>query len=332
MLAYGRTRLLLDLGRAGGVAPNPARIGRVDAVLLSHQHPDHCAALDLLPALGTPPVYATSAVADWLGLTAHHLPLSGQVTVGDFTLTTGRNGHAPGGVWLHLAAAGADTLFYAGDIMPDSPAFPFDSPPRARVAILDASYGLMRFAGDLRARFMARLCAAPRPLLLPAPATGRALEMALGLWETGLVPALCPATRRAFAAALDTPGLLRAEARAGCTMLLQRAGAADAQISLLDDPSLQREQSQALARQVRARGGAVWLSGHVSAGSPAADLLARAEAEKYLWPAHPDLAQNARLARRINAEKVLPAFCDATTARAFGSALYLPGAEAERAE
>src|SRR5947199_10871201 len=61
--ADGR-RLLLDCGEGPepGRLPDVARIGRVDAVMLSHGHNDHVGALRLLDRIGRPPVVATGPV------------------------------------------------------------------------------------------------------------------------------------------------------------------------------------------------------------------------------------------------------------------------------
>lgn len=60
----GSARLLLDLGYGAqpGVWPDVSRVGRVDALLLSHGHRDHAGALKLLPRVGSPRVYATNIV------------------------------------------------------------------------------------------------------------------------------------------------------------------------------------------------------------------------------------------------------------------------------
>jgi hypothetical protein len=176
--ARGRC-LLLD---AGGALEAGADSGWTlpqlpDAVLLTHDHVDHCAALHQVPA--QVPVYATAPVAASLQGRAdvRLLPLSGTLDIAGIKVTTGQAGHSLGGVWLHLALG--DGLFYSGDFSLESTLFAFDAPPAAGLALLDASYGLYD-----RSQLECRTALDPwleRPLLLPVPPSGRALELALWL-------------------------------------------------------------------------------------------------------------------------------------------------------
>ncbi|MFD2845659.1 MBL fold metallo-hydrolase [Paracoccus cavernae] len=117
-----------------GPAPGSGGIGRVDAIFLSHAHIDHVGAIDLWPELGRPPVYATRATFDALPLLGLHLPpeacrdlpLQGPARLLDLPVTVGRNGHAMGGIWLHLPAEGG--ALYMGDWSRESGLLPFDPP------------------------------------------------------------------------------------------------------------------------------------------------------------------------------------------------------------
>src|SRR5215212_5260024 len=74
-------RVLLDLGYGPqpGLWPDVSNIGRVDALLVSHSHPDHAGALKLLPYVGNPTVHASDIVCRMLpaGTQTAPLPLRG---------------------------------------------------------------------------------------------------------------------------------------------------------------------------------------------------------------------------------------------------------------
>ncbi|MBA3325648.1 MAG: MBL fold metallo-hydrolase, partial [Rhodobacteraceae bacterium] len=64
MELLGRRLVLGSLGEwpGCGARPDLSRVGRGDAVLISHLHPDHAGALDLLVDQGDPPVFASDPV------------------------------------------------------------------------------------------------------------------------------------------------------------------------------------------------------------------------------------------------------------------------------
>src|SRR5580698_2131476 len=132
LLEAGGRRLLLDLGEGPppGCLPEIDDIGRVDALVLSHGHRDHVGGLSLLPRLGNPPVYATEIVARGLpdGIVTRELPVGGNADVLGIAVETGRNGHAPGGIWLHFAVDGG--FLYTGDFSAESILYAYDPPAK----------------------------------------------------------------------------------------------------------------------------------------------------------------------------------------------------------
>ncbi len=143
LLETAGLRFLLDLGEGPppGTVPDVDAIGRVDAVVISHGHRDHVGALALLPKLGEPPVYATEGVARGLpkGIAVRPLPVGGEADVLGIAVATGRNGHAPGGVWLHFAVG--DGFLYTGDYCVESVLYAYDPSTRsAAAAVIDCSY------------------------------------------------------------------------------------------------------------------------------------------------------------------------------------------------
>lgn len=204
-------RLLLDAG--GALHPGDtitwANNLDVDAVLISHDHVDHIGGVAHLP--DDVPLYCTPLVAQAQppGRAWRPLPERGSLTVAGIGVTTGQAGHSLGGVWLHLAIDSG--VFYSGDACFESRVFPFDTPPKAATALLDGSYG--SYDAPQAACYQQLRQQLHRPLALPVPTTGRALELALWLsqlaLQQGISLAIDPAIRSALANLLAQPTTLR---------------------------------------------------------------------------------------------------------------------------
>ena len=317
LVETGHARLLLDLGYGPqpGLLPDVERVGQVDALLLSHGHRDHAGGLSLLATIGNPPIYATDIVRRMLppDTNTRALPLHGTTEIVGVAVTTGRSGHAPGGVWLHLGAGGG--LLYMGDNCTESALYAEDAPPAAEVLILDASYGEYETPLAAVHTQFERLFDAG-PVLLPVPVAGRGPEIALHVMRSGRdFPAIDDAMRGSLEklAAIDSESLKPGLA-GEMTALAQQA------------PPIRDPRGIMLAAVADATSGtaaslvAAWektphpaivFTGYLPPGTPAERLTASRRASYQRWNVHPLLSHNAVLAARVGARIVLPAFGDA---------------------
>ena len=309
-------RILFDLGEGPepGVLPDVAGIHPVDALCLSHAHQDHAGALQLRARLGRPPVYATAETFAQIPeavlpqAARHLLPLAGTAEVAGLTLTTGRSGHAPGGIWLHVAA---DCGFlYMGDWTPESGLLAFDPPPRAACLVTDASYGDRDTSLADQTGQMAE--AVRGGAVLPVPSAGRGPEVVLALAREGLKPRACPVVLAEMTALARTPsGICHPGTREELTDLLASAGRSGAYQPTDVIVSTEANAETGLAASLLARAGEGFrfvFSSHVPPGTPAADLLAQGQAEWLGWNVHPRLKDTLWLADHTRACHVVPAF------------------------
>lgn len=327
LLEAGGKRLLLDFGEGPqpGLLPDIDRIGPVDALLLSHQHGDHLGALRFLSKIGDPPVYASAYVARGLARPVCALPTQGTTTVCGIRVTTGRSGHAPGGLWLHFAVG--EGFLYMGDNCDESPLYAADSPPQAATAILDASYGAYDAPWSDCAAALDAQIALPGRLLLPLPAQGRGPEIALHLLRRDVPFHIDEDNRRAVAAILEEdPSLIRAEARADLARLTAVSVAPEMAKAVLVSPATIKSAlaQRMIAEQAAGENIRILFTGYTPDGTPAGDLLAGGRASFLRWNIHPRLRDNAALVRALRARQVLPAFGEAAKARAAWEAAFAP--------
>jgi len=334
LVEAGDARILIDIGKGPerNAVPDLEGLSPLDAVILSHAHPDHVGSLSQLSA--TPPreVWATGPVWGEIGpsfplvATRRTLPLSGEVEVAGIPVETGRSGHAPGGVWLRLSVGGG--LLYLGDIDPMTRFYAYDPPGPVRTVILDASYGGWdRSVDEARA---AVLDAVGPGTLLPAPPGGRGPDLALALHERGCTPALDVDTRAAIEQLCTGagPGLLLPGRAAELSDLLRAEVLPDPCMPPGGMPVIAASGSadSGLAAALANAGGPdaprhILFTGHLPSDSPGARMVAEGRAEQMRWPVHPTRGAQAALLDALKPARALPAFCTVEGARLLRDAL-----------
>ena len=311
-------RIMLDLGEGPppGLLPNIDGLPPLDALVLSHGHKDHVGGMALLQKLGNPPVYATDIAARALpkDFQVRPLPVGGTCEVLGIEVTTGRNGHAPGGVWLHFAVAGG--FLYTGDFSAESILYAYDPPVKsAPTALVDCSYALHdrpleQCWNDLKP------LAERGPLLLPVPANGRGPEIALELSRLGFAGDIYidEAMRNALRLLGDGASIsLRGGVAGEIAQLAEAAkpieGARGVMLAASADGA-----SGATARLLQEWGHAaepaIVFTGYVTPDTPAQRLVQSGRAQFVRWNVHPRISDVVALAQAVKPKTIIPAFCD----------------------
>ena len=213
LVQNGNQSVLLDCGvrreiaDAGVVYPALTREIAVslDAVIISHAHEDHTAALPYLYELGYRGfVYASketigmipSYLSKWVEYVKQHggsLPFDknniGKIRYKPvdelpFPVRYGRDGHIIGGLW-YLFDFDRKTLLYTGDLTYDSLLLEADPLPEADILIIDSAYAgkhlVQKDQYEKLYEHAHSVLEQQGKLLLPVPANGRGIDMFLYL-------------------------------------------------------------------------------------------------------------------------------------------------------
>ncbi|WP_085907256.1 MBL fold metallo-hydrolase [Kiloniella majae] len=289
----------------------PQWLKGVDKVFISHDHIDHIggAAHVISQAI---PIYCTTTTARALpkGAIVRVLPEHGETLINGIKLTTGRNGHALGGIWFNFDLG--DGLFYSGDWSEESDWFAFDRPPKASLALLDASYHLNNIPQSLHRQNMVMLIAQlDGQLLFPVPPSGRAAELALFLSQFGEVSLdeTCQAAVRQ-ALTMDKMNGLCAEGQIKAERLLHPFNL-NSRFLVCDNPNADAGMAWDLTRNFVAEnrlGEDVHLifTGHMTAH--ARDLKTQYNGHFCRWNVHPPLRDQIAMLQRLEASHYTPLF------------------------
>lgn len=331
-------RLLLDAGvktSARGADYYPVisaeELAATDALVITHAHEDHVAALGwciaggfrgrllMTPETGREVDLFLAAYADASHRRAARefarddLAVGAPIALGPLKLTAGRSGHVSGGVWC-VVAGGRHTLGYCGDVVPASEVFTMDPLPRCDAVVLDASYGDDDVTAHQRANEVRDWVLARRDgCVLPTPLSGRSAEL------LAIVPgaiALSEGMREALQLQIADPAWLAATAAEHLSQRLALAadwhiGSPLPRAALLchDGMGIAGPSREAL-EQAAADGHPVLFTGHLPADSPGERMLAGGQATWLRLPTHPTLSENIAIAATSAATIVLGHSCD----------------------
>jgi len=337
----GDYRLLLDAGVKTGArgthdyypALSEPRLREQDAIVVTHGHEDHVAALGWCIARGfggrifmTPETrreadlclqgYATpDELERFRRAVVEPLTLGdAAIRLGPLSISTGRSGHIAGGVWCRIDDG--DIRFdYCGDVAPASPIFPMDPMLPCEAIAIDASYGDDDVSARERsAEVTSWVAAHPAGCVLPTPLYGRSAEL------LAIVPgrvALARGMRDALGAQLaDERWLMKDSSRA----LRERLDAAqdwDEGMALPRAALLCHDAmglvgpSRLILESAAAAGHPILFTGHLPAGSPGERLVSERRATWIRLPTHPTLSENLAIAASSGAKTVLGHSCDA---------------------
>lgn len=325
LLEVDGARILLDAGKGPDAEKLPPlellrEIGDVHGIVLSHGHKDHAGALgEVFSMLGKSmkeiPLFATAYTLRALNIREGiELPVRGTSSILGIPVETGRDGHAPGGVWIRFDIEGG--FLYMGDSSPTSAVYGYDSPPSSRFVLFDASYERYDCPNSLEDPDWKELLSRDG-VVFPVPAEGRALEFAY-LFSQRNTEALRidrevrKAMRRCVSE--DTAYLRRGLKR---DLEYISETAQESSVNNLSGWHVvsDGEASNGMAAQ--------WVSewedkeyptfvftGYLGKGTPARRLVHSNRARWKRWNVHPTFSENLELLHSVGAKEAVPCFSE----------------------
>ena len=326
---HGRSCFLMEYGREGrycmvdcGIMDSDSQpypdvtseeLSKTDYLFLTHCHKDHSGAFTEFVKRGFCGVLAASQMTIDLSNISYEkqivLPVDEKKTpwktkISEITLTYGRTGHCPGGLWFYIEDE-KGAVFFSGDYQEDTLAYACDPVRgcRAQFGVVDCAHvNTFARAKELREQIKNRIAAylsAGKKIIMPLPHYGRGMEILILLKES--FPDRRIAVDTVFLKDMEQILKEKIWYRNETYDVLQKLfvqigkNAIDLQIQgrkmeydilLIADTHLQKKYNADFVSGEVKMGAAVLVTGRIKPGELPEQLLDTGDAERFLYPHH----------------------------------------------